>query len=213
MSFGSDLGPERSTGFTHKGREITLSKSRGRPFNGLIKKGMERGIYPDQKYIEAATLYAVTGSFKRVSELTDVPAGTIRAWTQEARFKDLLREIRQENNEVIDAKFTEIVEKSCDLILDRFENGDHVWDAKSGQLIRRPINAKDLSQIGANTLTKRQLIRGEPTARVEQVSEDTRLERLAEQFTKIANQFKEAPKLEPVIDVESTKVIEGEIVK
>lgn len=210
MAFeGKDVSPEKKTGFTRKGREIILSKTRGRPFSGLVKKGMERGMYPEDKYIEAATLFACTGSVPRVSELTNIPAGTISKWIKEQRFKDLLKEIRSENNEKIDAKFTEIIEKSADLILDRLENGDFRWDTRSGKTVRVPVGAKDLSLVTAINIDKRQLIRGEPTSRTEQISEPDRLDKLAKQFESIANKFKNAPVLTPVIDVEF-KEIEGE---
>lgn len=206
MAFkGSDVGPDKQTGFTYKGREVLLSKSRGRPFTGLVAKGMERGIYPENKYLEAVSLFACTGSVGKVAELTKIPEHTIRRWSKEQKFKDILREIREENNEKIDAKFTEIIEKAADLVLDRLENGDFHWDNKNSELVRRPISAKDLSLVTAINMDKRQLIRGEPTSRTETVSVDQRLGNLAEQFTKLANQFKHAPKLEPVIDVEYSK--------
>ena len=208
MAFqGNDVGPAKRTGYTYKQKEIILSKSRGRPVSGLVKMGMERGIYPDAKYIEVVGLFACTGNVARVSELAGVPEGTVRKWTKEPRFRELLKEIREENNEKIDAKFTEIIEKAADLIIDRLENGDFHWDVKNSELVRKPISAKDLSLVTAINMDKRQLIRGEPTSRVEQISEPQRLEKLAEQFSKLANQFKNAPKLEPIIDVES-EVIE-----
>jgi len=209
MAFeGKDAGPEKKTGFTHKGREIILSKTRGRPFSGLVKKGMERGMWPEEKYIEAATLFACVGNLQRVSELTGIATKTLRGWTREQRFKDLLKEIRSENNEKIDAKFTEIIEKSADLILDRLEHGDYRWDTRSQQTVRVPVGAKDLSLVTAINIDKRQLIRGEPTSRTEQISEPDRLDKLAKQFESIANKFKNAPKLTPVIDVEF-KELEG----
>lgn len=210
MALGNkDVGPEKSTGMTYKGKEITLTKTRGRPYNGMVQMGINRGIYPDEKYLEAATLYAITGTLETIERLTGIPVSTLRKWTREERFKEIVREVRQENNEKIDAKFTQIIEKSCDLILDRLEHGDHVWDTKRGELIRKPVGAKDLSLVTAINIDKRQLIRGEPTQRVEQVNEDTRLEKLAAQFSKIANQFKDAPKLTPVIDVEVVRNEEG----
>jgi hypothetical protein len=201
--------PEKKTGFTFRGKEIVLSKTGGRPFSGLVKKGMEKGIYPEEKRIEAVTVYAATGHFGRTSELTKVPEGTIRAWRKQEWFLELLREVRAENNDKIDSKFTEIVERSLDQLVDRVEHGDyHVL--RDGSLIRKPVNAKDLSLVAAINVDKRQLLRGEPTSRSESVgSADEkavgRLEKLAETFENLAK-FGRQPKT--IEQIEDARLIE-----
>lgn len=184
-----DVRPEKKTGFTFRGRQIVLSKSRGAPFTGLVKKGMERGIYPEEKRIEAVTIYAATGHFGKTAELTKVPEHLIRQWRKQDWFKELLNEVRAENNEKLDAKFTEIVEKSLEQLVDRVENGDyHVL--RDGSTVRKPIAAKDLSLVAAINVDKRQLLRGEPTSRSESVDKVVgpveRLENLAKTFEDLA---------------------------
>lgn len=191
MAFkGKDVDPEKKTGFTFRGQEIILSKTRGRPFSGLVKKGMEKGIYPEEKRIEAVTLYAATGNFVTVSELSGVPVPTLKSWRNSEWFQNLLKEIRTENNEKLDAKFTEIVESSLEQLSDRVKNGDYVV-TKRGELVRKPISAKDLSLVAAINVDKRQLLRGEPTSRSESVDKPEnealkRLENLAETFENLA---------------------------
>lgn len=191
MALGSKDGlPETHTGYTYKGEEIVISKTRGRPFSGLVAKGMEKGIFPEQKKIEVTTLYAALGNIAKVAELSKVPAGTIQTWRKQPWFQELLREIRTENNEKIDAKFTEIVESALEQISDRVSNGDyHVL--RDGSLVRRPVSAKDLSLVAAINVDKRQLLRGEPTSRSEAVGsveekQVSRLEKLAETFEGLA---------------------------
>lgn len=207
MAFaGKDTKPEKHTGFTFRGKEIVLSKTRGRPLAGLAAKGMEKGIYPEQKRIEAVTIYAATGRFTTVAELTGVPETTIRQWRKQPWFQELLLEIRSENNEKIDAKFTEIIEGALEQLADRVANGDHVV-LRDGTVVRRPIPAKDLSLVAAINVDKRQLLRGEPTSRSEQIGNDTkpldRLEKLAETFEQLAKHGR-VPK---TIDVEDAKLI------
>lgn len=199
------MSKNNGTDFTFRGKEIVLSKTRGRPFSGLVKKGMEKGMYPEQKRIEAATLYAATGNMARVSELSGVPLHLVRTWRRTDWFQDLLREIWEENNEKIDAKFTQIIEKSLEQIQDRLENGD-VHVLKTGEIIRKPISAKDLSLVSAINVDKRQLLRGLPTARTEAAGATdkniNRLERIAETFENLARFGR--GKVE-VIDVQVTK--------
>lgn len=210
MAFaGKDTAPEKHTGFTFRGKEIVLSKTRGRPFGGLKAKGMEKGIYPEEKRIEAVTLYAATGNFPLVSELSGVPESILRGWRKAEWFAALLSEIRQENNAKLDAKFTEIVEGALEQLTDRIVNGDH-HVLRDGTVIRKPISAKDLSLVAAINVDKRQLLRGEPTSRSESVDKVgdkavNKLEKLAETFENLAR-FGRQPK---VIEVEDAVQITG----
>lgn len=201
--------PGKHTGFTFRGKEIVLSKTKGRPFTGLVKKGMEKGLYTDEKRIEAVTLYAALGNPDTVSELCSVPAHTIRVWRKEQWFQDLLREIWAENNEKIDAKFTAIVEKSLEAIQDRLENGD-VRVLKDGKIVRVPISAKDLSLVSAINVDKRQLLRGLPTSRSESIAtvgakSMDRLERLAETFENLARLGRKSPQ---TLDITDAQIVE-----
>lgn len=202
-----NVGDDKRTGFTFRGREILLSKQQGKPKQGLVAKGIQKGLFPEEKKVEAAAVYAATGSLARTEEVTGVPADTLRKWRLSPEFQALLREIWQENNEKIDAKFTEIIEKSLDSVIDRLDNGDfHV--TRTGQLIRKPISAKELSLVQAINVDKRQLLRGLPTSRSEAGESGnskniSRLERIAETFESLA---KYGRKTTDIIDIEVVKV-------
>lgn len=144
------------------------------------------GWYSDAKKLEVACAYAVSGNSRRVSELTKIPEGTIRAWKQTVWWHEIQSRIHQEQNEELDVKLTKLVDKAVDQINDRLESGDYVYNAKEDKLVRKPVNAKDIAIVTAITLDKRQLLRGEPTQRVEKISENEKLTRLAEQFKKFA---------------------------
>lgn len=181
-----DTSPEKRTGFTFRGREIVLSKTRGHPMTGIKKK---EGWYPDEKRIEVATLYACLGDPEVCGELAKIPGSTVRNWSKTSWFRALLEEIRSENNEKLDAKFTQIVDKAQELILDRLENGDFVI-TKTGEMRRKPVGAKDLSIVGAVTFDKRQIARNKPTSISQttnsgEISED-KLKKLAQTFMELA---------------------------
>lgn len=208
MAFkGEDCGPEKKTGLTYKGKEIILSKTRGRPVTGLVAKGMEKGIYPEQKKVEAASMYAVLGSMPKVAELTGLPEATIRSWRRQEWFQLILKEVWSENNELLNTKLTKSIQKAQDLLDDRLENGD-TKVLKDGTLVRVPISGKDLSLITAINFDKRQILRGEPTSRSEQVSSGdkqlTRLEQLAETFETLASQ----KRIPVVVEAEDAVIVE-----
>ena len=193
------VDPKKRTGYTFKGKEIVLCKTRGMVTGSTgIQKRV--GWYPDEKRIEVATLYAVTGNKTTVESLTGVPAHTVARWVREEWFQTLLDDIRAENDHLIDAKQTEIVHLAMDQLKDRLIDGDHVV-LRDGSIVRKPVGAKDLSLVGAINIDKRQLLRGKPTSRTEQVaskSTDDKLQELAQSFKKIAN--RQPPKELEVID-------------
>lgn len=194
----------KKTGFTFRGKEIVLQKAPGRPYKptGLVARGMAKGIFPDKKKMEVVALYAASGRVKEVAALAKVPVDRVYQWRKEQWFQDALREVWQENNEKIDAKFTDIIECALEQVSDRVQHGDWVQNAK-GDLLRKPIPAKDLSIVVAINVDKRQLLRGEPTSRTDapvNVAEKTvqKLEKLAVTFENLAKFGR--PKTE-VIDV------------
>lgn len=157
---------------------------------GLVAKGMDRGIFPEVKKVEAATTFAVTGSVVEVSRLTGIPEHTLRSWRKQEWFQQILKEVWAENNELLNKKLTDSIQKAQDLLNDRLDNGDFKV-LKDGEIVRVPISGKDLSLITAINFDKRQILRGEPTTRSESVSAGektlSKLEQLADTFKQLAS--------------------------
>lgn len=155
-----------------------------------VAKAMENGIYPEMKKVEAASIYAVTGDLRKVSELTGVEESLLKYWRKQEWFQLVLKEVWSENNETLNAKLTAAIDKAQDQLLDRLEHGDTKM-TRDGELVRVPIPGKDLSLITAIVFDKRQVLRGEPTSRSESVQigdkQLTRLEQLALTFENLAN--------------------------
>lgn len=146
----------------------------------------KRNYYSEQEKMDAACKFAVTGNCRRVSELTGIGEATIRGWKSQEWWLDIQSAIVREQDETLDVKLTNLVDKAVDSVNDRLEHGDYIYDTKRGSLVRKPVNAKDLAIVTAITIDKRQLIRGLPTSRVEKVSTDARLEKLAIEFRKFS---------------------------
>lgn len=179
-----------NTGFTFKGKDIVLSKTRGRPPTGKEKPG----FYSDKKKIEALTVYAITGNISEVERLTGVTRHMFKKWQKEEWFTQTLEELRSENDTVFDAAFTKIIEKLIGSINDRVDNGDFVV-LRDGSLIRKPVSLRDVIGAMMITIDKRQLLRGKPTSRSESVSVENRLEKLVQHFESLAK--KGRPKTAP----------------
>ncbi len=123
--------------------------------------------------IAACAAYMVEGDSKRVSRLTGVPARTIRDWTKQEWWNEIMEELRARYQELLDAKLTAIMDMAVSAVLNRLENGDEVLDRDSGTVTRRMVSAKEAAIIFAVFFDKRAMLRGQPTRRVESVNLDT----------------------------------------
>jgi hypothetical protein len=149
--------------------------------------------------MEALCSFAVCGNSRRVAEITKIPEATIRAWKQTEWWFEGMNRIVVEEDEQLDVKLTALINKAVSNVNDALENGDMIYDTKRGVLVRRPMSGKDTAIVTAITLDKRQLLRGQPTSRVEKVSQDERLLRLAEQF-KAFTKAKEVVQVQDSLD-------------
>lgn len=177
--------------------KMSLVKKAGRPTTEeLRRKGIKtspkqqriagpkntRDHYTEKQKMQALCAFAVCGNSRRVAEMTGIPEGTIRAWKSTEWWFEAMTRVHQEEDEQLDVKLTALIDKAVDKVNDSLDNGDWIYDIKRGKLVRKPMSGKDTAIITAITLDKRQLLRGQPTSRVEKVSQDERLLRLAEQF-------------------------------
>lgn len=194
MALGTqkDVQLVRYSGYSYEGKPILLTKQRGRPVKLAHHKP---SWYPEEKKIEAATLYAVTGNLKQVSELTKVSTQTLRNWQAEPWWGTVMEKVRRDHNEDIDGKFTGIIQQSLEVLLDRLHNGDVVI-LKDGTERRKPLSARDAAIVQAIIFDKRQLVRGEATTRVEKVDSEAKQKKLKDLFERFAR----------------AKTIEGEVI-
>jgi hypothetical protein len=77
------------------------------------------------------------------------------------------------------------VDRALDTIADRLENGEHVYDQKTGEIIRKPVALRDANNT-ANTLMQRQAIL-EKLGRDDKNQEQT--QSVQEQLTILASEF------------------------
>ena len=144
--------------------------------------------YPEKKRIEVAAAHAMGLSSTMISAATGVKAQTVRVWRMQDWFKDLVEEIRREDDNTVDAKLTNLVAKSLDVITDRLERGDFMYNQKTGEFVRKPLNAQTVNKIADTMFDKRNLLRGKPTSisgKQELITD--RLAKLAIEFERFVN--------------------------
>ncbi len=134
--------------------------------------------------IRGATTYALVGNASEVERITGIPSGTIRQWKTQDWWPQIIERIRLEADDELDVKFTKVVDKAIDLVVDRIDKGDFIYDPNRGQMVRKPISARDGTTVVNAFLDKRQLLRQKKDARMEESTITDRLKKLADEFEK-----------------------------
>jgi hypothetical protein len=138
-----------------------------------------------------------------------VDYGLIRQWKMQPWWKEFEREIRATENIALDSNLTKIVDKSLETVADRLENGDFIFDNKTGQIKRKPVNMKDAAKVSVDLLTKRELLRGNATNRSESavIPMADQLKALADAFARMSQGLPPAE----IIDVETVEINDGDV--
>lgn len=144
------------------------------------------GWWPEKKKIEAVTAWMSSGSLPIAAATTSVPLETIRTWRRMPWWKEFENQIKEEDNQELDAKFSKIVRKTLDVIDDRIENGNFQLDPKTGRVLRVPVNLRDTHRVMSDLVDKRRVIRNEPTKIISNDGVNDRLVKLASQFAEFA---------------------------
>jgi hypothetical protein len=98
------------------------------------------------------------------------------------------------------------MDKALDAVLDRIENGEYMYDPRSGDIVRVPAKLRDVQKVAGDMIDKKQLLEKVSKGKEEQKQQITadHLVMLAKEFAKFAT-GKEVPESQ---DIKS--VIEGE---
>ena len=158
--------------------------------------------WSDAKKLEVVTTYLALGKIPLVEAMTTVPRATIRQWKMQPWWKELELEIVSEDDLELSGKLKKIVDRSLDAVVDRINNGEFVYNSKTGKIDRIPVKLRDVHRVSVDLIDKYQLIRGKHTQRIEKVNLEDAMLKLALQFAEWAKGTKK-----------EEKVIEGEIVE
>ena len=186
---------------------IDISKIRSRKsLETLVKEHEEHSTWPMEVKIGVVTRYLAIGNLSLVAATTGLDHGLLRNWKMQPWWKEVEAQIRATENLQLDTKISKIVDKSLDAVLDRVENGDFIYDNKTGDIKRKPANMRDIAKVSTEMITKRELLRGNATSRNEtpQASVAEQLKSLAIEFARWNNKGKTVE----TIDADIVEVLE-----
>ncbi len=174
--------------------------SRGYVYIKKKKVPGQTGHWPETKKIQALTAFFTSGSYAFASAETKVPIDTIKRWRFSEWGREFEQQLNDEDNQTLDAKFTKIIQKTLSVIEDRLDNGNFMFDPKTGKVTRVPVNLRDTHRVMSDVVTKRKDIRSAPTEDAHKETQNDRILKLAEQFAAIASK-KEKDISDPITGV------------
>ncbi len=157
--------------------------------------------YTEYDRQKAVAHYLVTGNIAATAKAINIPRETVQGWKKQEWFIQKLDAERIEQQQALDASFTENINLAQGEIKDRIIKGDFILN-KNNELIRKPMGGKDLSIVSAVQFDKRQISRNLPT------SINTNMDN--EALNKLQRQFQALSRQSPVIEGEVLVVDEGD---
>jgi len=143
--------------------------------------------FPVEKRIEVVTKWLALGNMRLVSELTGVSYQLCRMWKGQPWWDELVAEVKASRVIQTDNKLSRIVDKSLDTIADRLENGDVVFNQKTGEVVRKEVSLKDATKVATDLLTRQAVLHKqeqEQTQVQQSISIQDQLKMLADEFAK-----------------------------
>lgn len=164
----------------------------------------------DSQKMEAVKTFLMIGTVQGAARMLKIPEQTMYSWSRSPWWAEAIAEFKLQDQLVLSARLKKIVEKTFDVVEDRLEHGDFVYDQKTGAMRRKPVSMRDAHKVGLELDNKRTVLldRAVPTASEEAV--DDKLNKLAQKFADIVNGKK--PVDETILDVDSREVVSDEAV-
>jgi hypothetical protein len=163
------------------GKEIVAIRPRGRPKTFSNPEFQTMEVKTD-----AAALYCVYGSTKEVAKILHLEESLIKQWKTEPWWFEIQKQVFVEQNEKLASQLSQTLDKTMTELSDRLENGDYTYNPKTGDVTRKPIEAKVIISIFDSLAHQRRVTRGEPTSISAKIGVDDRLRLLQDAFIKFS---------------------------
>lgn len=159
--------------------------------------------WSDNQKIEAVTTYLLLGNVRHTAAALKIPDPTLRYWRGCDWWKEIEQDIKANDRIVLSNRLKQIVDNSLDLIEDRIEKGDFIYDQKTGKMKRKPLQARDVHKIAVDFLDRREGLDMHKEIVQNQESIQDKLNKLAQSFSDLATGKKN-------ISAEDAVIIENE---
>jgi hypothetical protein len=163
--------------------------------------------------MKALTTFLATGSQAHTAAITGIPEQTINSWRKAEWWNERIKEIRDGENIQLDAKLTKVMDKALDAVVDRIENGEYMYDPRTGEIRRVPAKLRDVQKVAGDMIDKKTLLAKVQKGKEEQKQAITadHLVMLAREFSKFATgkEHKDVDDVKTVVEGEAEEVFEA----
>jgi transposase-like protein len=163
--------------------------------------------WSDKQKIEAVQSYLLLGNLALTSRILKIPEITLRVWKTTEWWKNVVDDLRQQESMEMSGRLRKIVDASLVAVEDRLLNGDLMYDNKTGQMVRKPVNMRDAHKVAVDLMDKKKLLDKEALEGPQEQQDDDRLLKLAEKFASLVQAKTEKPV--EIIDVEDVQIKEA----
>lgn len=143
--------------------------------------------YSVEKRIEVISTWLALGNLRQTAAITGVSYQLCLNWKSQPWWQEMINEIQAARKFKVDNKLNKIIDKALSVIDDRLDNGDFVYNQKTGEISRKPVSLKE-ARGAANDLLQRQValskleIETQQAAKQDSVKDQIAL--LAQEFAK-----------------------------
>lgn len=162
---------------------------------------------------EAVALYKILGNLKLVSNSLGIPYQTLKGWHIQDWWKECELEIANETKAKLTGNLSRIGEKALKVVEDRLENGEFIYDQKTGKIKRKPINSRDANKIFTDSVDRTLLIEKLEREQVKVVTQEKMEDHLKKLKEIMLGFGGKTAKIGEVIDVQETEGIFQEAVQ
>lgn len=165
-----------------------------------------RKHWSDSQKVEAVKTYLILGSVTLTAGALKIPRETLKYWRTMQWWREIEADLKTEDELQMSSRLKKIVAKSLDLVEDRLEHGNFVFDQKTGDIRRIPVPLKDVQATAIAAITQRDVIATRNYEKLNDGQIENKLEKLAERFAELA-----AKKIVQIKDEERTIELVEEI--
>lgn len=167
------------------------------------KSAASANWYSDRQKIDAVQTYLLIGNLAETARMLGIAESTIRFWKSSDWWSEVTQELQKQEHILLNKRLKNIADKSLDLMQERLDKGDWIYDQKTGELRRKPVSLRDATQATTAVLTIKDKLQEKENFTVAQEHIEQKLSKLAEAFTKLSK----GEKLEEAEDIEFVETV------
>jgi transposase-like protein len=184
-----------------------IKQSKGQNKNRKVP-GNRHESYGDQQKIDAVQTYILTGNLALTGRTLGIHDRTLKLWKTTEWWKELEKELRSQETMILAASLKKQVEKALTVVNDRLDNGNYVYNAKTGEMVRKPVDLKEAHKVVTDFIDRRHKLITTEEHQVQQNDIKKKLADLAKSFEEFATKSSDAKPMINVTDVIFAKEIE-----